>query len=83
MKCQSGAHEWIDPICAARCCDPGWKRVLRHTSDYSDLDAAGRQFRRDLPFVYGWVKSDSSNAALTGGVIAVPSNGVVGGKVDR
>ena len=30
-----------------------------------------------------WTQALTANAALTGGVLAVPSNGVVGEKVDR
>lgn len=35
MKCQSGRHEWTDPIGAERCCDPDWTRELRF--GYADM----------------------------------------------
>ena len=32
MKCASGKHEWIDPDCAAMCCN-GYKRIWRAILD--------------------------------------------------
>jgi hypothetical protein len=55
MRCQSGMHEWVDPVSAERCCKPEWKRVLRILGDgEDDLDPDGRVYH-DV-FVNGWVK---------------------------
>lgn len=29
MLCRTGRHDWMDPVSAARCCDPHWRRELR------------------------------------------------------
>lgn len=56
MKCRTNNHEWTCELDADRCCNPEWKRAMRHISATEDLDKEGRMYRHDLPFVYGWIK---------------------------
>lgn len=56
MKCQSGKHEWLDPISAERCCSGKWFRAIRSIGDHHDLDEKGRVGSAVLGFVYGWVR---------------------------
>ncbi len=58
MKCRSENHEWTDPLCAERCCSGEYRREMRHRDDAGDLLPEGRTYRRDLPFVYGWVRTE-------------------------
>jgi len=59
MKCTSCRHEWSTPLDAARCCSPDWLRVMRHIDNAADLAPDGRHYRRDLPFVYGWIGNEN------------------------
>ena len=39
--CRTNRHTWLDPVSAARCCDPQWRRELRFgIADRIDGDAA-------------------------------------------
>jgi len=55
VKCRTGLHEWGSPLDAERCCSRRWERVMRPADDCDDLDREGRNYRSDMPFVYGWV----------------------------
>ena len=41
MLCSTGRHDWIDPVSAARCCHPQWRRELRIGSAAPGDDPAG------------------------------------------
>ena len=48
MRCASGKHEWLSEASAARCCVPGWRRVLRLAADEPDArDATDGKSRVD------------------------------------
>lgn len=54
MKCDSGKHEWMNPVCRDRCCKPEWKRILRLAVETHGLDDQGRNYTDDGAFVHGW-----------------------------
>lgn len=54
MRCQSGNHEWIEPISAERCCSGEWHRAMRLYAEHKDLDEQGRTY--SIEFVHGWVR---------------------------
>ncbi len=57
MTCQSGQHEWIDPIDASRCCSEDWRRVWVFRGEEDHLDAKGRTpaIFEDQVIVRGWI----------------------------
>lgn len=59
MKCQSGKHNWIEPISAERCCNAEWHRALRPWGSAQDLDEKGRAYD-GTGFVHGWVKKEKA-----------------------
>ena len=54
MKCQSGKHEWTDPVSAERCCSKDWHRTRRAVKDVDELDPQGR-FHCGNGIWAGWV----------------------------
>lgn len=56
MRCRTGKHDWIDPVSAARCCDPHWRRELRMgcAEDRDDLAGAAEVHGESLLFVWRW-----------------------------
>lgn len=55
MKCKSGKHEWDNPLNAARCCDPAWKRVVVPLDQERRLDLNGKIKVEGEDMIHGWV----------------------------
>jgi hypothetical protein len=57
LRCRSARHVWLDHTARARCCDPGWRKVLVGTREWETRDAAGIEYagRSAVPRLdYGW-----------------------------
>lgn len=63
MKCSSGKHTWHDQLCADRCCNPKWERILilpnerirQVLNDDPNISADGINYAGD-GFKFAWRK---------------------------
>lgn len=69
IPCASGRHVWIDPVGAARCCNPGWRREFRASGDQPSAgdDPLGATRIRSLPGCgWVWVRVDDGKSLRNG-----------------